>query len=204
VSRIPCVCGNEIRDTGNPSDDRAYFIASQDFENRFRKIDDLIDKLVSFLGEETDFDEIKKGIRETKFQVSRAVNYAHRTLYQCEKCGRLYLVDVEGRFPLLRFTPAYHAEEHRVLQPKIADHRKISLKGVWHIPPIGDFPQGTLSWGDNYSEEGYEKFSDWDALEARYYREFKRLSNKGILKHAILLKGDVYLHRWTVTDDEVN
>jgi hypothetical protein len=120
----------------------------------------------------------------------QAFEEAQTTVWQCGSCGRLVLYrPCVGQ--MLWFAPEGH--RRRVLGSVQRDRFKIRLEASW----ASGSDAGELWWGEaGEYPAGYEQFSDWDALERRYFVVLECLHSEGRLRWARLSKRGEIMHRW--------
>ena len=166
---LVCPCGHTIVDAAEAAPGKAWLIADQD---AFTALDH---------GE-------RRSSCEPQYPPPRA-----RPVLASPDCGRLTFADpVSG--DTLWFRPE-SASSHSPLGSIRGDAFPVALIGGWKgwlSPPSGD-----LHWGTSGDRPGgFESFSDWDALQRRYFEVLGRLRAEGRLKRAWLHRGEETIHAW--------
>ncbi|WP_428390660.1 hypothetical protein [Lichenicoccus sp.] len=150
-----CPCGHVIRDQTDCLPYKARYVADQDY---------------------ADLD------RMTAEQIDNAYWDYHREMYQCQKCGRLFLEDQHSQ-QLLAFKPEDH-DQVRALGSIRGREYKVSLEGNWY--KMNETP-GVLKWGDSGDLLGAsERFDQWDDLQRRYFEIKDVLTRENRLRYAQL------------------
>jgi hypothetical protein len=193
--KIYCTCGNTIYDQTDAISYKASFVADQDYED----LCDAIERHIQTLAATLRSKPVKAPAAETAvgrvmMDVRQALRtYARRTMYQCSACGRLYVDDRSSASQI--FVPADADVPKNLLRSVHGDAWKRPLRGRWNDGE--DAPtKGELWWGFGDTEEGYERFDDWDTLQRRYLDVFARLRGRDILRDALLQRGGEILHQW--------
>jgi hypothetical protein len=181
--KISCVCGNRISDSTDFIRYKVRFIADQDWYDVVDASEEP-ESVITYRGDEP---------TGTASMARHRLWRWSRTMWQCTRCGHLWLEDHE--YEVRGFAPIEPSTPRNLLRSIHEDRWKRPLVGGWRTW-VRDGPKGELWWGFGDAEEGFEEFEQWDQLERRYYEVFERLRAKDILRSAFLRNGDRMVHEW--------
>jgi hypothetical protein len=190
---LRCPCGEFVSDGSEWLAHRARFLSDQDYSDLIDALGARLHRLGSVLLEvppdATAFarEMTERAAADVEEIVAR---YLRRSLYHCEACGRLTVEDASRRTHA--FEPGPAPAPRRLLTSVEGDAWKRPLRGHWDRA-VG---RGTLWWGGAGSDQGFERFERFDALEKRYHDVFERLRKKNILRESTLVDGEETVHRW--------
>ena len=102
--KIRCECGEIISDQTDYLPYKAHFISDQDWFGVFDAIDRIISDVAA--GRMTT-DEAQMAVRRTHLTASRQ-------MYQCSKCGRLLLDDLQRKINI--YAPTSDADSRQILR----------------------------------------------------------------------------------------
>ncbi|ATL69065.1 hypothetical protein [Nocardia terpenica] len=168
--KIACVCGGLIVDNTDYVSNKAHLIADQDW-------DDALDDAAG------------------EWHPDNLARKWSRLMWQCRRCGRLYVDDPTGT--VHRFDPAESTVPHDLLASARGARWPGFLRGRWQAPVISDRSPGELWWQCGKDDSGFEDLVSWEELERRYYEEFQRLHDLGILRSAFLWVDGGMSHQWS-------
>lgn len=193
--KIECMCGSFIYDQTDAISYKASFVADQDYFDLLDEIERHIHTLAATLRNTSAKDPAATSIvNQTTFNVSKTLRtFARRKIYQCTACGRLFVDDVQ--FASQVFVPADAEQSKNLLRSIKGDAWKRPLRGHWNDGKDGP-NKGELWWGFGDTEEGYEKFHDFETLQRRYLEVFARLRTRDIVRDALLQNGNDIIHQW--------
>lgn len=179
--KFGCNCGHTICDTTDFLSYKADFLASQDEE-------DFCDGI-----EFVTMNESLSKEEELNKMMKLYTHYAWRSMYQCYKCGRVYLEDCEGK--LHCFAPEGHNNK-RLLT---------SVEGrMWKGLLWADWKDVKPEWSEYHgyvdiqTNEVYDNqvFDDKDAFYRCYYELFNELKEKNLIRSSRLHENGICLHSW--------
>lgn len=176
-----CQCGNRINDTTDMISYKARMIADQDW---FDFLDAICDAIES---KEMDREKV---IREF---YNEPLNAARRSIYQCVKCGRIFMEDQEHR--LHTFSPEGTVEK-RLLNSEKGSAWKGFLYASWDDEkPEWRNCHGMIGTNVNISYENLA-FDAYEQFEARFYEIFEELKEKKLLRCAQLERNGKKIFDW--------
>jgi hypothetical protein len=103
--KLLCECGQTISDTTDRLPYKAYFIADQDLFDMW----DTMDKIIA------DVADARKTTEEAE-RAHRMASSFYRTMYQCLKCGRLLVADLQGNRSI--YAPTSTEDSRNILEGK--------------------------------------------------------------------------------------
>lgn len=176
-----CECGNRINDTTDMISYKAHMIADQDW---FDFLDAICDAVES---KEADCEKIiHKLYNET-------INAAGRVVYQCVKCGRIFMEDREHK--LHTFYPEGEAD-NRLLNSEKGSAWKGHLYAFWYDEkPEWINYHGSICPEVNIYYENLS-FDDYEQFEARFCEIFEELKAKKLIRYAKLERNRTKIFSW--------
>ena len=152
--KFSCPCGNIIVDNSDFHAFKASVIADQDRED-FRAF--------CVEGDRHSYEAFAK--------------YG-RTLYQCDRCARLFLA-ING--DLISFKPERESCPTNLLRSVEGEHWKRHLRGKW------DGRRGEVWWGFGVEDEGFlQNLASGEDVKKVYFEVFERLKSKNVLRDSFL------------------
>ncbi|MEZ3437428.1 MAG: hypothetical protein K1W18_00945 [Oscillospiraceae bacterium] len=173
-----CHCGYDIHDTSDCLSYKACLIADQDEEELW----EILEK-----GEKPHNDKI-----DIATEVMRLL---HRNVYQCPKCGRIFIEDADDGYELKCFEPAENVNKKMLISAHGEDWRGY-LYADWYDPKP-DYceykgfitPLCNVKFDDLF-------FDDYDAFEQRYFEILDEMMARKILRRARLNVNREIKHSW--------
>lgn len=176
-----CQCGNRINDTTDMISYKARMIADQDW-------DVFLDAICAAI-ESKEMDR-EKVICEFYKQ---SLNATRRSVYQCVKCGRIFVEDQEHK--LHTFFPE-GAVDKRLLNSEKGSAWKGCLYAFWHDEkPEWMNYHGSIDPDVNIDYENL-LFDDYKQFEARFWDIFKELKEKKLIRYAKLERNRAKIFSW--------
>jgi hypothetical protein len=115
-----------------------------------------------------------------------------RTMYDCEKCGRVWIYDHAGL--LQSFLP--ESRSPHFLSSIAGIKWKRILRGSWTDKPIlRTLPRGFLSW-THLDDADRRTFEEWAELESEYFKVFESLRSEDLLRDSLLKRNGEVIHAW--------
>jgi hypothetical protein len=165
--KIGCVCGNVLRDQTVNIPYKAHFIADQDYSDLLEEIEGKLEQIRNLSADvPTDSNLREVGI------LWHVISSYERFLYQCSNCGRVCITDPDD----LRYLQWFKPEDEN--WKKVLASIKGEGSKPWRRNLIGHWdPSRSIGrlWYDPRAGEkgGFETFSDWNSLQARYFELFE-------------------------------
>lgn len=184
--KFRCNCGNIIHDTTDFLSYKANFLANQDEE-------DFDDGMELLLNESLSKEECLNKMW------SLYTHYASRSMYQCSKCGRIFLEDIEGN--LHCFVPEEHDNKSLLVSVEGREWEGVLYAEWKDVKPEWCEQRGYISIATNESYNG-QVFDDWDTLFKCYYELFDELKQKKLIRSARLRKNGKCIHSWVKKKEE--
>jgi hypothetical protein len=123
-----------------------------------------------------------------------------RIMYQCPKCGRLYVQRPDRNSSVVFKIEEGEERDKKLLVSTKELQWKRLLTGAWDSSGKSNpTAKGELWFRDCYGD-GFEKHNDWAVMEKRYYELFEQLRQADTLRLADLIKDGKTLHRWPKSD----
>jgi hypothetical protein len=186
--KIDCLCGTAIPDQTDYISYKAHTIPDQDIFDLYDELDTHLKQTMMLWASESDTAIVEQTLRSVQQQMRSTVRQYTKTLYQCPRCGRLYVENETGSFHV--FAPESHTTQASILRSVLGDQWRRPLRGWWS----SRLKEGKL-W-DIGDAGDFEQFDDWNDLQTRYYEIFHHLRDKAILRDAILKKDEHIIHKW--------
>lgn len=198
--KIKCKCSNAIVDETDYISYKAHYISDQDIFDFFDAVDANIEQMVAALDDplvlknwRTAFFGEGHPEQDAKKLLPSIVRNLHsryeRLMYQCTKCGRLYLDDINRE--LHCFKPQDNSVSKRLLISQEGANWRGFLFGEW---------KSEEEKGDVYYEHpvnGFLKnFNEWEDLQHEYLKWYEELKGKNQVRSAFLRKDGQVMHKW--------
>ncbi len=185
-----CTCGYRISDTTDFLSYKAYMLADQDQDDFF----DGMEKLIKD-------DSLSREECAERVVIRHANDYLKRNIYQCPQCGRIFIEDnEENGFKLHIFAP-----EGDVNKKLLTSAKDTKWKGFLHA----EWNDKKFEWREshgyifvntNVPHDEDLSFDDKEAFWKRYYELFEELKAEKLIRSALLIENDKWLHSWSDND----
>lgn len=173
-----CPCGNDIHDTSDCLPYKASIIADQDEQELW----EILEKAEQPHADKMDI-------------ASEVMRLLHRSMYQCPRCGRIFLEDAADGYELVRFEAAEPVNKRMLLSARGEDWRGY-LYADWYDPkPQYLDCKGLISPLCNVKFDNLY-FDDYDEFEKRYFEILHEMTERKILRRARLNVNRETKHSW--------
>ncbi len=173
-----CPCGYGIHDTSDCLSYKASIIADQDEEELWEILE-----------------KAEKPHTDTIYIASEVIRLFSRTIYQCPKCGRIFLEDAANGYGLMCFESAGLVNKKMLISSHGEDWRGY-LFAEWFDPkPCYSEYKGIITPLCNIKFDGLY-FNDYEAFERRYFEILDEMRTRKILRRAQLNVNRKTKHQW--------
>ena len=133
-------------------------------------------------------DQDKEDLLAASKNIFSAFSKLSRKLYQCSNCGRIIILEKNG--DVSSFLPENVNNTKKLFQSIEGENWKRPLVGRWYAN------KGVLSWEGTIDQGYLADFKTAKLLEDEYFKVFKRLHEKQILRTSFLSIDGVTVHSW--------
>lgn len=209
--KIGCFCGGTIHDITDAEPTKAHFVPDEDYFDMMDEFESLVKMLTNVFKGEGSVEDWQKAVYGEKaktltcevtpddFAIDRLWSIFQRytrTLYQCHKCGRLYIED--WKHELHCYQPHDEATLRDILSSNRKTHQRTHLIARWDTNNYSR-KYGVLYLNNPVEHEvTSEEFDHCEELEVRYYEVFERMKSREKLRSASLRKDGKVVHVWNL------
>lgn len=173
-----CPCGNDIHDTSDCLSYKAGIIADQDEE----KLWEILEK-----AEQPHTEKMNTAVE--------VMSLLRRNIYQCPKCGRIFLEDAADGYELVCFEPVGNVNKKMLISSRGENWRGY-LFADWYDPkPEYCEHKGFITPLCNVKFDDLF-FDDYAAFERRYFEILDEMRSRNILRRAQLSVNRERKHLW--------
>ena len=173
-----CPCGYDIHDTSDCLSYKASIIADQDEEELWEILE-----------------KAEKPHTDKMDIATEVMRLLHRNIYQCPKCGRIFLEDAADKYELVCFEPVKDVNK-RMLISEHGENWRGYLYADWYDPkPCYSEHKGFISPICNVKFDDLF-FDDYETFERRYFEILHEMQTRKILRRARLNVNRETKHKW--------